>query len=349
MEIGNNDDFIDEIDDVIEEPTVNESDDSNQQVTSEQNNSIEPEPQQVSNETDFLSELLRSRGITDKSKIKFENDEGIVEEVDWDSLDNKDKLNILQSSERNPETDLDDAEIQLLNSIRSSALTTSEYLQHSNDSAVKNYINNSQQPSFEIDQYTDDELFLMDLLSRTGDITEDEAAEALDKAKANEGLYKKQVDAIRKEYQQIEYENKMQEQLEQDQQAEQQYKQFSNQIVDEINNLTEIQGFNLNMESDDMQTLYDFITGQDAAGNNYMAKALSDPRILVKTAWLALNGDQMVEDITNYFQKEITNVRKESYKKGMEDAQKKISKQNNVVFKDKSKSQQDLYSDLDDF
>lgn len=37
-----------------------------------------------------------------------------------------------------------------------------------------------------------------------------------------------------------------------------------------------------------MQELYDFITGQDAAGNNYLAKALSDPHVLVKTAWLAL-------------------------------------------------------------
>lgn len=80
----------------------------------------------------------------------------------------------------------------------------------------------------------------------------------------------------------------MQAQIEQEQIAQQQYDQFSDQIVDEINNLKEIQGFELNMENDDMQELYDFITGQDAAGNNYLAKALSDPHVLVKTAWLAL-------------------------------------------------------------
>ena len=54
-----------------------------------------------------------------------------------------------------------------------------------------------------------------------------------------------------------------------------------------------------------MQELYDFITGSDAAGNNYFAKALSDPKILVQTAWFALNGKQMISDITDYFQKEI--------------------------------------------
>ena len=141
----------------------------------------------------------------------------------------------------------------------------------------------------------------------------------------------------------------MQAQLEQEQIAQQQYDQFSDQIVDEINNLTEIQGFELNMENDDMQELYDFITGYDAAGNNYLAKALSDPHILVKTAWLALNGDQMINDITSYFQKEIANVRKESYKKGVTDTQKKMEKADKVVFKDThTKPSKEVFDDLDD-
>ena len=98
-----------------------------------------------------------------------------------------------------------------------------------------------------------------------------------------------------------------------------------------------------------MQELYEFITGYDAAGNNYFAKALTDPKTLVQTAWLALNGQQMIDDITDYFQKEITKVRQESYKKGMEDA---INKNNNsgLVYRTKStKSQNQIYNDLDDF
>lgn len=100
------------------------------------------------------------------------------------------------------------------------------------------------------------------------------------------------------------------------------------------------------MTDDDMQTLYDFITQSDAAGNNYFAKALTDPKTLVKTAWLALNGDQMISDITNYFQKEISNVRKESYKKGVADTQKKMN-QTEVVFKNNSKDE--YFDDLDSF
>ena len=235
------------------------------------------------------------------------------------------------------------------NAIRNSGMSPSEYLQYVGNGEVQRYIQNSQQPQYEIDAYSDDELFLMDFMSRMGEVTEDEATEALERAKANEGLFKKQIEAIRNEYKQAEQENQMQAQLEQEQLAQQQYDQFSDQIVDEINNLKEIQGFELNMENNDMQELYDFITGQDAAGNNYLAKALSDPHILVKTAWLALNGDQMINDITSYFQKEIASVRKESYKKGVDDTQKKISKTNNVVFKDThTKPSKEVFDDLDE-
>lgn len=355
MEIGNNDniDFIDELDDEQQldgqkqDPNPDNPQESEDQEPEGPDNTGTSDPEE--GEDDFLTSLLKSRGIEDKSKIKFATEEGDVEEVDWDSLSNEDKLNILSSSESTPENSLDESEIQLINAIRNSGMSPSEYLQFIGNGEVERYIQNSQEPQYEIDEYSDDELFLMDFMSRMGEVTEDEATEALERAKANEGLFKKQIEAIRNEYKQAEQENQMQAQLEQEQIAQQQYDQFSDQIVDEINNLTEIQGFELNMENDDMQELYDFITGYDAAGNNYLAKALSDPHILVKTAWLALNGDQMINDITSYFQKEIASVRKESYKKGVTDTQKKMEKADKVVFKDThTKPSKEVFDDLDD-
>nr|DAR42885.1 MAG TPA: hypothetical protein [Caudoviricetes sp.] len=94
-----------------------------------------------------------------------------------------------------------------------------EYLQFIGNGEVQRYIQNNYQPQFEIDQYSDDELFLMDFMSRMGEVTEDEAAEALQRAKTNENLYQKQIDSIRNEYKQAEKENLMQEQLEQEQHA----------------------------------------------------------------------------------------------------------------------------------
>ena len=208
--------------------------------------------------------------------------------------------------------------------------------------------------------YSDNELdennniiFKYGLLQKTGndyylngDVTDEEAQEALEKAKSNETLFSKQIQAIRNEYKAIEDENIRQAQIEQEQQAEDRFNEFAQSVEDQINAFTEFGGYDLNLDQQDMQDLYDFITGTDAAGNNYFAKALSDPKILVQTAWFALNGKQMIDDITDYFQKEITQVRQQSYNKGLEDA--KVKNKPNVVYKEKGKTFEE-YNDLDDF
>lgn len=345
MAIGNNDlELYDDLDGFTQEDSDIENKEVNDNPVNEPGSStVDKEPIQ---EDDFISSLLKTRGIDDKTKIKFEDDNGEIEEVDWDTLSTDDKLSILESS-NSKDQELDEDEIELINTIRSSNMTPSEYLQFLEENSINNYIsNNSQQ--YLVDQYSDEELFIADLMSRMEDITQEEAQEALEKALSNETLFKKQIGAIRNEYKRIEEENLRQEELEREYQSEEEYKQFTNSIIDQINNFTEFQGYDLNLEQEDLEQLFEFITGQDAAGNNHFAKALADPKILVQTAWFALNGKQMIQDITDYFQKEITKVRKESYKKGQEDAKTK-GNQSEVVFKNKNKSQDQYYSDLDEF
>jgi hypothetical protein len=40
---------------------------------------------------------LKTRGIDDPSKIKFEGDDGGIEERDWNSLSKEEKINILNT------------------------------------------------------------------------------------------------------------------------------------------------------------------------------------------------------------------------------------------------------------
>ena len=328
---GIDDEFLEE--DISEEPL--ESQELEQEGSSQKS-------------TDFIDELLKQKGIEDKTKIKFEDEDGTIQEYNWDSLDNQEKLNILNTDNEDPNTDLDDTEIELLNAIRSSGLTPQEYLQKIQNDSVNNYIQNSeaQQYHYEVDQLSDDELFIYDFISRIGDVTQEEAQEALERAKSNESLFAKQIGAIRKEYKEAEDESIRQAQMEEEAQAQERYDQFANQIAEQVDSLSDFSGYDLNMDDEDKEMLYEFITGVDGAGNNYFAKALSDPKVLVRTAWLALNGEQMIHDITEYFQKEISNVRKESYDKGKADAQKKDKP--DVVYKNKPvESFNEVYDDLD--
>lgn len=339
-----------DLEDYDEFEVVNSDEDPIQQDTSQNDDTINQDDVDTShsdsNDEDFITQLLKSKGIEDKSKIKFEDENGDISEVNWDSLSNEEKLNMLNTEPDSSQTHgLDNSEIELINSIRESGLTPAEYLENLQKQSINYYINNSQTHQYSVDQYNDDELFIYDFLSRMGNVTNEEAQEALQAAKSNEALFTKQMQSIRNEYKTLEDESIKQAQLEQQEIQQQQYNQFTGQIVNEINDFTDFSGYDLNLSDDDKDDLYEFITGVDKAGNNYFAKALSDPKILVQTAWFALNGKQVIEDITDYFQNEIKSVRKESYKKGIEDAGKGKS---SVVFKNVDKDSDD-YTDLDEF
>lgn len=357
MEIGIDD--IDFIEDDLEQDNVNDpttqdnsdqiSDDiQNTQLQAEENHGELSNPE--SNIGDFITSLLRTRGIDDKSKIKFENEEGETEEVDWDSLDDETKLNILNSSVGNTNNDLDDAEMQLINAVRQSQLTPNEYIQHIQQEGINRYLQNNLVDSytFKVDEFTDDELFIADFISRTG-VTDQEALEALDRAKTNETLFKKQMGAIRSEYQKSEEETIRYNELKRQEEAQAQFNQFAEGVRDQIADFTEFAGCDLNMDNEDMQELYDFITGFDAAGNSYFGKALNDPSTLVKMAWFALNGEQMIQDINEYYKKEIASVRKESYNKGLQAAKDKPNVVHKNIQTNSNKTKPQIFDDLDDF
>lgn len=309
------------------------------------------EPSNPESDTDdFITSLLRTRGIEDKSRIKFENEEGETEEVDWNSLDNETKLNILNSSVRDVNNDLDDAEVQLINTLRESQLTPDEFIQYIQQEGINRYLQNNQIDGyvFKVDELSDDELFVTDFMTRTG-VTEEEAFEALDRAKANETLFKKQMGAIRSEYQKSEEETIRYNELKRQEEAQAQFNQFAEGVRDQIADFTEFAGCDLNMNNEDMQELYDFITGFDAAGNSYFGKALNDPSTLVKMAWFALNGEQMIQDINEYYKKEIASVRKESYNKGLQVAKDKPNVVHKNIQTNSNKTKPQIFDDLDDF
>ena len=337
MEIGTDEQLIDDLDDFNKE----EVSDGTEPIT-------EPSKEIKSEGDDFIDSLLRSRGIQDRTKINFTDDDGEIVEQNWDNLSTEEKLNILNTSEEDPSQELDESEITLINAIRESRLTPEEYINNLQQQSVNNYIQNAQdiQHSYKIDEYSDDELFIFDLMSEASDITDQEAQEALEAAKSNEALFQKQVEAIRNQLKAQEDEAIQQAQFEQEEQERERFNQYSSQIADYIGEFDEFSGYDLNLSNEDRDDLYEFITGVDGAGNNHFAKALSDPETLVKAAWLTLNGQQMIEDITNYFQNEIKQVRKESYKKGIEDAKKGTQ----VAFTNKQPKDKDYaYDDLDNF
>lgn len=317
MEIGIDDIFDDDEDYGLEENTTTQ--DTEQEI--EQQEEIN-QPKET-NDRDILSEFLKSKGIEDLTKIKYEGEDGEEEEISWDSLDQSEKLTILHQLNSNPEVDLDESEIQLINTIRNSKMSPEEYINYVFQRNLEEYTQNNQQNirQYAIDEYTDDELFVADLIAKMGDdnITKEEAQEALDRAKSNASLFTKQVNAIRNSYKQKEDEEAQYEQYMYQQEQEERFNQFATAVAEQVENFNDFPGFELNMDQDDKEELYEFITGFDEAGNSIFGKALNEPETLVKMAWFALNGEQMLDDISTYVKQQVAKVRKDSYQKGVED------------------------------
>ena len=305
------------------------------------------EPFHQEEKGDFMSDFLKTRGIDDPTKINFQDDNGNITERSWDTLSNEEKINILNmplETHNEDNVDLTDEEIALLTKIRQSNMTPSEYLNSIQGETVE------VTPQYKIDELSDDEVYLLDLESRVGELSDEEAAQALNAAKQNEEFYNKQVEGIRKEYKEREDLKNQQEEAAREQEQQEAFEQYQAKVVDAINNFDSIGNFDLNFEDSDKDELADFMLSRDQSGKNYLFEALQDPETLTKAAWFILNGEEAFNNISDYFAQQIKLVSENQYKKGLEDGKKGVQTRPTVVIDNSNKNNKThrSYSSIND-
>ena len=182
--------------------------------------------------------------------------------------------------------------------------------------------NNSPQVSYMVDDFTDDELYVADLQTRSPELTEEELAQALNYARSNPETFAKQINGIREEYKKLEEEDIRQKELEARAEQQEQIRQFQNNILGQIDNLTAIGDLDIEMTNDDKDELAEFILGRDGAGVSNLGKALNDSETLTKMAWFALHGEETLDDIQEYFADQIQKARQAGYEEGLNAAKK---------------------------
>lgn len=300
---------LDDLDD-IQDPI---DDSSTEDIVSEPDESFDSEP-----DVDLTDRLLALQGIYDKNKIKFEDESGAVVEKSWDTLSNNERLMIL-SHQEDPDTSLDASEIELINQIRESGLTPGQFIQRLQDEMVA-----PPAVRYEVDDMSDDELFCLDLLDKVGsdNITDEELQQALDSAKANPTLYDKQVASLRVYYKDLEDKRRAQDELEIQEANERQFEQFSNAIINAIQNFNIAEDTPVELSHDEMENLADFILTRDDNGYSKFGYLLNDPNYFTKAAFWVLKGPELL----NEMQKQI----KEAYLRGYNESSR--SESNKKVF-----------------
>ena len=175
-------------------------------------------------------------------------------------------------------------------------------------------------PTYEVDSMSDDELFCIDLLDKIGseNITDEELQQALDNAKSNENLFKKQVASLRVYYKDLEEKRMQQAELEKQEAAEQEFNAFSNNIIESIRNFNALEDTPVELSLEEMDDLANYILTRDASGYSEFGRLLNDPVQFTKAAFWMLKGPE----ILNEMQKQI----KEAYLRGYNETHKPVTK-----------------------
>lgn len=257
---------------------------------------------------DFTIQVLRLKGISDPSKIKFEDESGAIIERDWRDLTNNEKLSVF-TLEEDADTDLEEDEISFINMLRENNLTPSKYIELLKEEITQS-VQDNQPDSYEIDNLSDDELFALDLIEKLGEdnVTDEELQQALIQAKTNEDLYNKQVDALRTYYKDLENQRNYEKEQQQQAQLEQSYNEFSEKILNQIEGFSEIAGQEIELSINDKNDIANYILTRDDTGQSDFYKELQDPQTLTKAAFWILKGPEIMQDLQNQIQ--------EAYKRG---------------------------------
>ena len=303
-----------------------------------------PPPANQDGEDDIISDFLKTKGIEDYNKINFEDDNGVITSRAWKDLSKEEKLNILgtplevEEPKDNNDNDLSEQELLFINYLRENNLTPEQYIQSLQYS----------EPTYKVDDLSDDELYLLDLEARVGEMSEEMETQALAVAKQNEELYKKQVEGIRKEYKEREDYESQQNQAQLEEEQQEAFARYQQSVVNAIESFKSVGNLDLTFEDTDKEELAEFMLSQDEDGVNYLYKALQEPETLVKAAWFILNGDEALNGISDYYTQQMKLISENQYKKGYDDAKKGNQPKTVIVDKPETRKVVNSIDDLDD-
>lgn len=321
LDKSNEDDKDLQINGLVSVPHYDDDDDEDEDDDDEEN---EQEKQKEAptgvTKSPIIDQLLESKGIKD-SLVQFENEDGEIETVDFYTLSEEEQVNILKSSDQDINFGLAEDEIETINFLRSNNVSFEDTVEYFKRQAVQEYIDSQNITGIEVDQYTDEDLFAIDLKAKYDELTEEEIQIELSKQLEHPELFKKKVDKLRTDYKKIEEEQKESVRLEQEQLEEQKQQELTTNLITVAQSIEDIGG--LDLDNNDKNEVLSFILDKDINGMTPFLKTLDSPKQLFELAWYATKGKEAFEIVHEYYKKEIEKVRRTTYDKAKAELTKK--------------------------
>jgi hypothetical protein len=217
-------------------------------------------------------------------------------------LSNQDKFDILNYQD-DPVLPADH-EIQTLNFLRQNNMTLQDFAEWQRQEAIQEYLAQQAQTS-DIDSYSDEEIVAYDYIKRFGESMSDEEIDAeIERLKADPEAFAKRVSLLRNAFK---AEEEAQAKLYQDEEAAkhaENEKMFVDTYQQAMAGIESIQ--NTELDDNDRDELLRFVLEKDQANRTGLSKAMDNPENVLKMAWYLLHGEERVDAMIDYFQKEIS-------------------------------------------
>ena len=283
-------------------------------VESEEPKNEKNEENETEVEDDALTAFLKTKGIVDPTKIQFENENGEIEDVDFNSLSREEQLTMLQELTA---PDLSDHEIDVINYLRQNKVSFNEVIDYFANQRLEAYLNENpdarHQKEYSIDDYSDDELYLADLKSKYPSFTDEELLSKLNTAKYDENLFKKEVDTLRESYKAQEDQMLKDAELAE----KQQYEDLQNNLIAAVSQFNEISldtadasSDSLVIEDSDKHQILAYLLNQDKDGKSQFVKDIENPAALIELAWYRTHGRNVIDGISQYWKDVLKSERK---------------------------------------
>ena len=271
-------------------------------------------------QSDFIAEYLKGFGIEDMSKIQMEDENGEIQEVDFNTLSEDEKLNIFKELS---DPGYSDYEKSVITYLRQNNATLDDVIEYYKQQAVEEYLSEHpedvHQKVYDIDQYTDDEIYLADLKNKYPEFTDEELTSKLDSAKLNSELFEKEVAAIRASIKANEDEEAKRHETEE----AQNYQEFQNNLQSVMASFTQIEldpddkeqdALALDVTDEDRADMMRYLVERDKDGKSQLIRDLEDPNALIQLAYYRTRERDNLTGLTRYWKNELANERKEKAK-----------------------------------
>lgn len=237
---------------------------------------------------------------------------------------------------------LDEDEVNLLNTLRDSDMTSEEFINSLVDYRMQALSAQRELSTTDYETVSDDAIFIKSLRDSYPDMEDEELAEELSKAK-DLASYENTVDNMRKLFMTEQANDNYILDQEQDALFNQELEAQRHEIVATVEDINDIGGANITSEMKEY-LLHDIMELNENKDPILMEKLFESPEAMFKANWFLNYGEDYMKETNNYWRNEVSKARKEGYLQatnGMPGNPVNIG----GVLKGKSKSSQASFSD----